>query len=107
MKVHETIISQLGGKKIFAMAFSKAVYSTDWLLLVLARGLQNHKGPGKKITHVRVTLEPTDTYKVEFLYVPSRGARSGMETVLRSVDDVYADSLKTLVERETGLYLSL
>jgi hypothetical protein len=51
---------------------------------------------------IRITLEPTDTYKVEFLSV--RGTKV---TPKGDFSDVYADSLKRVFEGETGLYLSL
>ncbi len=50
----------------------------------------------------RITLQPTDTYKVEFLSV--RGTKV---TPKGEFEDVYAENLKPLFESKTGLYLSL
>lgn len=107
MQTHEAIISQLGGPRIFAMAFKHATYSDTRVTLSIAKGLQGHKAKGSKITHVRVTLDPTDTYTVEFLYVVPRGSRVGDVLTIRSEKDVYADGLKPLVENTTRLRLSL
>jgi len=53
---------------------------------------------------IRIRYEPgPDTYVVEFWRVD----RSGPGKKLRELDDVYADSLKEIIERETGLYLNL
>lgn len=107
MQVHEAIIAQLGGAKIFAMAFKREVHSEKdkSVTFALAPGLQQHKPVGKKTTHVRITLDPTDTYTVEFLSVP-RKAASPVKT-LESVSFVFGTELKGLVERTTGLALSL
>lgn len=53
-------------------------------------------------THVRITLDPSDTYTVEFIRV--RGCDCIVE---RMVSDVYADSLRELFIRTTGLALSI
>ena len=53
---------------------------------------------------IRIRYEPgPDTYVVEFWRVD----RFGPGKKLRELDDVYADSLKEIIERETGLYLNL
>lgn len=51
---------------------------------------------------VRVTLDPSDTYTVEFISI--RGASIKTKG---SFEGMYAEDLKSLFERETGLYLSL
>lgn len=58
----------------------------------------------KKVTHVRIELDPSDTYVVSFHKV----TRGSWETVeLARVDQVYADRLAKTIEEHTGLYLSL
>jgi len=95
------IIEQMGGRKIFAMAFNSSAYATSpkpYITFSIAPSLRR----AAKCTHVRVTLEPSDTYKVEFLKVRGVECKTVYET-----DDIYCDGLKGLVERKTGLYLSL
>ena len=58
-----------------------------------------------KANCLRITLEPSDTYKVEFLRVQG-GANAGVTTI-SEVSDMYAENLKGYFERKTGLYLSL
>jgi hypothetical protein len=65
-------------------------------------GLQFKIHGSQKCNVVRVILEPSDTYKVEF--VKSRGM-SYKKTA--EYEGVYVDMLHSLIEKETGLYTSL
>ena len=92
MKVAETILAQLGGGMFLAMTGAKNLV-----------GAPDSVGKNdKKVTHVRITLEPTDTYRVEFLRVTGRGLN--VET-LAAVGLVYVDALR--FEAHTGLLVSL
>jgi hypothetical protein len=51
---------------------------------------------------IRVTLMPSDTYKVEFISIRGTSVK-----VKSSHEDIYAEDLRNLIERTTGLYLSL
>lgn len=56
----------------------------------------------RHVNAIKITLDPSDTYTVEFRKIGN--ARSGFRmSVVREVEGVYADSLHTLIERETGL----
>lgn len=101
--MYKAVIAQLGGQKIFAMAFSRAVYGESEVTFHVAPCLKAND----KISHVRVSLLPSDTYRVEFLYVPKRGARKWDVTTVDDVSEVFADSLIGIVESRTGLRLSL
>ena len=59
----------------------------------------------KRVTHIRVTLDATDTYTVEFIRV----GRAPMfkTTPVADFSGVYADQLHAIIEANTGLYLSL
>lgn len=97
----ETIIAQLGGPRIFAMAFKSCAYATSpspSVTFAVAPGLKK----AAKCSHVRVTLDPSDTYTVEFLRV----TRTETKQVF-ALEGVYCDMLKERVEKQTGLYLSL
>lgn len=56
----------------------------------------------RKATHVRITLDPTDTYTVEFMKVRGYDVKT-----VASLSMVYADGLRKVIETNTGLYLSL
>ncbi len=56
----------------------------------------------KKITAVRITLGPMDTYKVEFLH--GRGLKL---TSVSEHGNVYAEDLRRLFTSETGLDLAV
>lgn len=108
--VIQAMIAQLGGRKIFAMAFTGSVYGCEAarpagtgvasLTLKIAPALvRSVKG---KATHVVVQLEADDTYTVKSIRV--RGAD------FRAVDElalVYGDQLRSVVESITGLTLTL
>lgn len=97
----DTIIAQLGGPRIFAMAFTASTYDVKadpTITFKIAPSLTR----GRNMTHVRVTLTPADTYTVEILKVRGRTVKT-----VGLLHDVYTDMLKPAVEANTGLYLSL
>jgi hypothetical protein len=51
---------------------------------------------------IRIVLDPSDTYTVEFISV-----RGTSRKVKGTFSDIYNDGLKKLIEKETGLRLSL
>ena len=59
----------------------------------------------KKVTHVLVTLTPRDTYTVTFLKQKRKPSHEVI--TLGTVEDVYVDNLKRVIEDGTGLALSL
>jgi len=56
---------------------------------------------GKSINWIRITLDPDDTYSLEF----GRGA--GAAKVISSSDGIHADQLKDIIARHTGMAASL
>jgi hypothetical protein len=98
LTVANTILEQLGGKIFYAMVGAKHLTGGEnFLSMKIGSGTKN------KCTHLRVTLEPSDTYKVEFLKC---GVKTGIK-VLSSHEDIYCDNLRPLFERETGFATSL
>jgi len=111
--VVQTMIDQLGGRRIFAMAFASCVYDTvditadrpvdqgvAGLSLRIAPALvKNVKG---RATHVVVTLGHNDLYTVKAIR-----CRAGVQTVTAEFDMVYGDQLRTVTESATGLTLTL
>jgi hypothetical protein len=95
-QVAETILAQLGGKQFIAMTGAHNMLgSADSLTFKIMRN-------AKMVSHVRITLQPSDLYQVEFLKV-----RGGKVQTLASHDGIYFDGLCSLFERETGLYTRL
>jgi len=96
LQVAETTLSQLGGvgrltAMIGAKHFTGDATSLTFKFAAKARNASNC---------LRVTLTPADTYTVEFIAV------RGLKVATKSVHEVYADQLRALFERETGLYLT-
>jgi len=93
--IASTIASQIGNRA-FAMMGAKNLVAGD-------KSLTFKVGTNaKKVTHIVVELEPSDTYTVRFVRVSRGGA-----VVSNVSQDVYADSLHTVIQNHTGLYLSL
>jgi len=96
MTVGQTIAQQIGNKA-FAMMGAKNLMTTE-------NGLQWKVGRNAKgVTHITVTLDPSDTYIVKFQKV----GRGYKVTDLATFEGIYADMLHTTIEHNTGLYLSL
>ena len=96
--VAQTILSQLGGNRFIAMTGCKNfVGSADTLTFKLARVING-------VSHVAITLDVNDLYRVEFR---KWNARRLDMTIVAVHSDVYADQLRTIFENETGLLTSL
>lgn len=96
MSIAETIFAQMGGNRFVAMTGARDfVADVDSLTFRLRR---NAKG----INCVRVTLQPSDTYRMEFVRVGKQDLK-----VVVMHDDIYSDQLCACFEAETGLYTSL
>ena len=95
--VAKTILEQLGGGKFLAMTGAK-------MLMGFENGLQFKlpKYEHTKINSVRIVLEPSDTYSVEFGTV--RGANYKQ---VKMVENVYFMELAEVFENATGLYTHL
>lgn len=94
-----TILAQLGGNKFLAMTGAKnLVYGPDMLQFDLPRGAR------MGISRVRVILEPSDLYRIEFYQV----RRKGLDTrMVHELAGIYADQLRELFTKYTGLETSL
>lgn len=95
--VGNIILEQMGGiGRLRAMIGAK-----DFVLI--ENGVQfgwpsSGAGSANKVV---IKLEPSDTYRVQFWWI--RGAKMKL---IREVEDIYAEQLVPLFERETGLYLT-
>lgn len=97
-EIAATIRDQIGGRAFAMMGASNLVAGERSLTWKLGRN-------AAKATHVRVTLEPTDLYRVEILKVSARAATP--VATIRDASGIYADQLRGVIEKATGLYLSL
>ena len=99
------ILSQLGGsRRLSIMIGAKNFGSAND-----CKTLTFSFAASKVANHIKITLNGLDLYDVEFIKVGRRN-RTTFETpitTVKSVENVYADDLKELFERTTGLFLSL
>jgi len=95
MQVAKTISKQLGNKALTMMGAKNLVAGKNDLSFRIGR---NSKG----VNYVKITLNSMDTYDVEF------GNIRGMNyKIKKAVDGVYVDNLHDVIEKNTGMYLSL
>lgn len=102
MQVANTVLSQLGGNRFIQMTGAKD-------LLAIDGGLQ-FKLPNNlckdRINFVRIILDPSDTYTVEFGRI-TRVDHMPTYKALHSHDGIYCDNLTELFTQVTGLYTRL
>jgi hypothetical protein len=94
MTIANTILDQLGGRKLIAMTGARQFLAgNDYLSFRIPGTLTR-----KRINAVQIRLEPSDTYTVFFFVI--RGTT--IKEVARH-EDVYCDSLCELFRDVTGL----
>jgi translation initiation factor IF-1 len=94
MEIAKTIIQQLGGNRFSIMTGAKDIFAHEDGVSFKIPGTitKNH------INYVRVSLDPSDTYTVEFWkYRKMRGEKIAEHSM------VYDDMLQTIFTAETGL----
>lgn len=97
-EIGQTILQQMGGARRIAMmtgAKNFVMYPNG------VRFSWPSKQPSKG-NEVKVTLDPSDTYTVEFFNV-----RQGIPKSVKKYTDIYAEDLISLFERQTGYYLRM
>lgn len=99
-QVAKTILEQLGGNKFRVMTGAKNFVGAPDSLRFSLPGGGGFCLDG--INKVVITLDPSDTYTVQFYRL--RGAKA---TLIKEVKDVYCDYLVACFERATGLRTSL
>jgi len=98
MHIAQTILEQLGGNRFAVMTGAKNFgASADALSFALPANFAKNG-----INRVRVTLTPADVYTVEFFKVRGTSIKH-----LGTHEGIYADMLRDLFTRETGLDVSL
>lgn len=98
--VAKTILEQLGGRKFTVMTGAKNFVGSENALSFRLPGGGGFTKRG--INAVRIALNGGDTYDVTFSRV-----RAGKVTVLTTLEDIYADQLREVFTRETGLAVGL
>lgn len=92
LDVANTIRDQLGGGTL-AMLGAKDLVGDENSLQFAIRGCPT-------VNKIRIVLDPSDTYIVEFWKCSRRSINFAP---VASVSDVYADSLHNVIEAHTGL----
>lgn len=95
MEVANTIRDQVGHRALMMIGAKNLTGDKNSLSFKIGRNSAH-------VTHIRVTLEPSDTYTVQFYRV-----RRHNRTLVSEERDIYGDGLRDCIERNTGLYTSL
>jgi hypothetical protein len=94
-----TILQQLGNMAVRMLGANSFLGSATSLTFKIGHN-------AKSVSHLRITLEPSDTYKVEAIRVRRiKGILTSK--VVETREDVYVDSLHKTIETLTGLYTKL
>ena len=96
-QIAKTILQQLGGNKFIAMTGAKNLGFTG-------KGISMKIGRNAKgVTHVMIDLDKgKDLYDIEFIKI-----RGPKRTTVKKLKGIYADQLKNLFTKYTGLRVSL
>ena len=95
-EIAETILAQLGGNRFRAMTGASSFSYGDACL-----NFRIGSNP-KKVKAVRITLEPSDTYKMEFMAIRKLEVKTVSET-----SGIYCDMLQEVFTNHPGLYTKL
>jgi hypothetical protein len=103
--IADTIYQQLGGRRFSLMTGAKNFVAHD---RALSFQIGRNKLPG--VNRVLITLDPSDTYTVEFQKVSLPRVNSagvfveGQTIVKTKSEDIYCDMLQECFTNNTGLY---
>ena len=88
------VLNQLGGNKFIAMTGAKDFVKDDAKQMIAFKIGRN----AKSINYVRITLNPMDTYDMEFIMI-----RAGKLTVKSKAEGVYNEQLQEVFKEHTGM----
>lgn len=91
----QIIAKQIGNRALFMFGARNLMAGDRRLTFKVAQNAH-------RVTHVVVTLDPTDTYRVEFVRIVGRKV-----TTLATRSDIYSDALADTISAGTGLNHSL
>lgn len=98
LQVARTILEQLGGRRFVAMTGASNFLASASALSFRLPSYFARNG----INAVRITLLPSDTYRVEFSKI-----RATKFVPVSTHDGIYCDALPALFSAETGLVTTL
>jgi hypothetical protein len=96
-EIATTILQQLGGSRKLQMMIGLKQVISEPLGVTLVFPLPSHEGA---VNRVRITLNGLDLYDMDFIRT-----RGTSQKVVKEFDNVYAEDLKSMFEKGTGLYI--
>ncbi len=95
MNIAQTIASQLGHKALFMIGAKNLIAGKDYLQMRIGRNSGNWNC-------LKIALNGLDLYNMTFYKI-----RKLTVTKKKTVDNIYCDQLRDIIETETGLRTSL
>lgn len=102
LTVANNILAQLGGNRFIVMTGAKNIMGDQRPDGLGKLSFRLPRYPGLKINHVEITLNAMDLYDVRFHQIKGRDV-----ALLATHENVYAEDLRRIFERATGLRTSL
>ena len=96
-QIANTIVDQLGGGRKLQMFIGLKQLITESLGVTLVFPLPKHTGA---VNRVRITLNGSDLYDMEFIRT-----RGSSQKIVKEFNNVFAEDLKDMFEKGTGLYI--
>ncbi len=94
-EVARTIMQQIGSQALYMLGAKE--FLADWRVLYFRVGRNRNK-----VTKVRISLNMSDYYNVTFFNIRGMKVKE-----VAHVEDVACDQLRPVLEKYTGMYLSL
>lgn len=94
------ILRQLGGKRFAKVTGAKDFLGDEKSLMFSLPSTRHFVKDG--INKVRITLDPSDTYTIEFMKISRRNGEFNIKTI-KETDGIYNDMLQEVFSRYTGL----
>ena len=99
MKTNEIILQQLGGNMFIAMTGAKVYSDGDSKLVAKIKG-------SRTCNHLEISLNSMDLYDIRFCKIGTAKTFYEMKSD-KTLNNIYAEDMKGIIEEETQLYLSL
>lgn len=99
MKTYEIILEQLGGRKFISMTEASLSHDGDNKLVAKIKG-------SRTCNHMEISLNSMDLYDLRFCKIGTAKTFFEMKSD-KTLNNIYAEDMKSIIEEETKLYLSL
>ena len=94
-EIAKTTFAQIGNQALFMMGACNKGFNDDGSISFKIKG-------SRKFNHIKIALNSMDLYDITFYKIGKFDIKSE-----KTINDIYSDMMHNIIEKETGLYLSL